>query len=105
MTAAIKRVRTAAARKPTIAVAIVMMSLSGAVHADDPVKRLLDLQLKKGIITQEEYDEFMSAPTNTQDQTNPAGNGANAPTAGSESIPVIQTGKDTTPTAPANAGE
>src|SRR6188768_161757 len=41
--------------------AVGMMSLSGAAHADDPIKRLLDLQLKKGIITQEEYDEFMSA--------------------------------------------
>jgi len=38
-----------------------MMSLSGAVYADDPIKRLLDLQLRKGIITQQEYDEFMSA--------------------------------------------
>ena len=43
-----------------MALAFGMMSLSGAVHADDAIKRLLDLQLKKGIITQEEYDEFMS---------------------------------------------
>jgi predicted porin len=47
-------------RQGAMAVAIGMMSLSGAVHADDAIKRLLDLQLKKGIITQEEYDEFMS---------------------------------------------
>ncbi len=43
-----------------MALAVGMLSLSGAAHADDPVKRLLDLQLKKGIITQEEYDEFMA---------------------------------------------
>lgn len=38
-----------------------MMSLSGMAQADDAIKRLLDLQLKKGIITQQEYDEFMAA--------------------------------------------
>ncbi|MEO8004183.1 MAG: porin [Betaproteobacteria bacterium] len=47
-------------RQGAMAVAIGMLSLSGAVHADDAIKRLLDLQLKKGIITQEEYDEFMA---------------------------------------------
>jgi predicted porin len=31
--------------------------------AEDAIKRLLDLQLRKGIITQEEYDEFMSQTT------------------------------------------
>jgi len=47
-------------RQGVAALALGVMSLSGPVHADDPIKRLLDLQLKKGIITQEEYDEFMS---------------------------------------------
>ncbi|MFO1322332.1 MAG: porin [Burkholderiales bacterium] len=49
------------------AVAAVLAS-SGAGAADpatapmdDPVRRLLDLQLRKGIITREEYDEFMAA--------------------------------------------
>ena len=32
-------------------------------NAADPIKRLLDLQLKKGIITQQEYDEFMQELT------------------------------------------
>jgi predicted porin len=44
-----------------VAFAAGMMMLSGTVCADESIKRLLDLQLKKGIITQEEYDEFMSA--------------------------------------------
>lgn len=43
-----------------VAMAVGLMTLSGLACADDPIKRLLDLQLKKGIITQEEYDEFMS---------------------------------------------
>ena len=49
-------------RQAAMALVFATMSLSGAVHADDSVKRMLDLQLKKGIITQEEYDEFMAAP-------------------------------------------
>ncbi len=32
-------------------------------NAADPIKRLLDLQLRKGIITQQEYDEFMQEMT------------------------------------------
>jgi predicted porin len=48
-------------RKHAVALAIGLMSLSRVVEADDSVKRMLDLQLKKGIITQEEYDEFMAA--------------------------------------------
>ncbi|MEO8157783.1 MAG: porin [Betaproteobacteria bacterium] len=47
-------------KRQAVAFAIGLMLLSGTVHADDPIKRLLDLQLKKGIITQEEYDEFMA---------------------------------------------
>ncbi len=53
--------RLAKYRHKAVALAVGIMSLSGVVHADDAVKRLLDLQLKKGIITQEDYDEFMSA--------------------------------------------
>ena len=37
-----------------VGLAVGMLTLSGAAYADDPIKRLLDLQLKKGIITQEE---------------------------------------------------
>jgi predicted porin len=66
-------------RQAAVAFAVGLMSLSGAVHADDAIKRLLDLQLKKGIITQEEYDEFMSAtraestaPAETGKKTEPA---------------------------------
>jgi predicted porin len=66
-------------RQGAMAVAIGIMSLSGAVHADDAIKRLLDLQLKKGIITQEEYDEFMavtatesSAPPQAEKKAEPA---------------------------------
>jgi hypothetical protein len=40
---------------------VAMTVLSNAVHADDSVNRLLELQLKKGIITQQEYDEFLAA--------------------------------------------
>ena len=43
-----------------------MMLLPGAVYAEDSVKRLLDLQLKKGIITQEDYDDFMAATGDSQ---------------------------------------
>jgi len=48
-------------KQDAVALAVGIMSLSGAAYADDPIKRLLDLQLRKGIITQQEYDEFMSA--------------------------------------------
>ncbi|MBI3529513.1 MAG: porin [Betaproteobacteria bacterium] len=56
------------------ALAVGMMTLSGVAYADDPIKRLLDLQLKKGIITQEEYDEFMSttgAPAEPEKKAEP----------------------------------
>lgn len=35
-------------------------------YAVDPIQRLLDLQLKKGIITQQEYDEFMQEMTQVE---------------------------------------
>jgi len=56
-----KKVKWPKYKQEAVALAVGMMSLSGAVYADDPIKRLLDLQLRKGIITQQEYDEFMSA--------------------------------------------
>ena len=52
-------------RQGAAALALGMMALSGPVHADDPIKRLLDLQLKKGIITQEEYDAKRKAILNS----------------------------------------
>ena len=82
-----KQVKVDLTKYRQVAVALVLgtMSLSGAVYADDPIKRLLDLQLKKGIITQQEYDEFMSAtgedshaPIETEKKVEP-GNQANPP--------------------------
>lgn len=74
-----------------MAVAIGMMSLSGVVHADDAIKRLLDLQLKKGIITQEEYDEFMSVT---------AGDSGAAPQAEKKAEPAVQAEPVKKPEAP-----
>ena len=39
-------------------IGILICGLTSA-HAADPIKRLLDLQLRKGLITQQEYEEFM----------------------------------------------
>lgn len=74
-----------------MAVAIGMMSLSGAVQADDAIKRLLDLQLKKGIITQEEYDEFMSVT---------AGESSAAPQAEKKAEPAVQAEPEKKPEPP-----
>ena len=84
-----------------VAMAVGLMVFSGAACADDPIKRLLDLQLKKGIITQEEYDEFMSAtgsdstaPAETEKkdepavQTTPPENGTGKATAVVAPVPV-----------------
>lgn len=49
-----------AARCVAIAVAAVCASLSAPVYANDS-KALLDLMLKKGVITQKDYDEFLEA--------------------------------------------
>ncbi len=49
-----------AAKRVAIAVAAVCASLSAPVHATDS-KALLDLMLKKGVITQKDYDEFLEA--------------------------------------------
>ncbi len=48
-----------AAKRAAIAVAAVCASLAAPAHADD--KSLLDLMLKKGVITQAEYDEYAQA--------------------------------------------
>lgn len=49
-------------KKIVTALSWALLSLSSSAYsAADPIKRLLDLQLKKGIITQQEYDEFMEA--------------------------------------------
>lgn len=84
-----------------VAMAVGMMTLCNASYADDPIKRLLDLQLKKGIITQDEYDEFMSAtgadpigPVETQKRAEPAAatkpeNGPGQPTAVVAPVPVV----------------
>ena len=42
-----------------LAMAVGLIIGVNQANAADPIKRLLDLQLKKGIITQQEYDEFM----------------------------------------------
>ncbi len=88
-----------------VAMAVGMMTLCSASYADDPIKRLLDLQLKKGIITQEEYDEFMSAtgadstaPVETQKKAEPAAatrpeNGPGQPTAVVAPVPVVTENK------------
>jgi predicted porin len=75
-------------RLAAVTIAVGMLLLSAAAHADDPIKRLLDLQLKKGIITQEEYDEFMStteagaaAPAEMEKKAEP-GNQASPPDKG-----------------------
>jgi phosphate-selective porin OprO/OprP len=42
-----------------VAVAAVCATLAAPAFADDDVKVLLDLMLKKGVITQQDYDQFM----------------------------------------------
>jgi phosphate-selective porin OprO/OprP len=49
-----------AAKRVAIAVAAVCASLSAPVHATES-KALLDLMLKKGVITQADYDEYMKS--------------------------------------------
>ena len=46
--------------KKAALLALPLLACSAEASADDLVKRLLELQLKKGIITQQEYDEFMA---------------------------------------------
>src|SRR5690242_2438215 len=88
---------TAALKRIALASVVTMTLMPGPVHADDAIKRLLDLQLKKGIITQEEYDEFMAVPAETGSQATPPANRANAPAAGSEAVPAANTGQNASP--------
>ncbi len=48
-----------AAKRVAVAVATVCATLAAPAFADDDVKVLLDLMLKKGVITQQDYDQFM----------------------------------------------
>jgi predicted porin len=114
MRKAVKKESITTVRRKAWAFVIAMMFMPGAVHGDDAVKRLLDLQLKKGIITQEEYDEFMAGPTGTGSQAAPPANGANAPAAGTEPVPAVNSGQnanmqttqpDNATTTPANGSE
>lgn len=86
------------------------MTLSDEVYAEDPIKRLLKLQLKKGIITQQEYDEFISAtdadlpaPVETQkkvepaNQTNPPKKGTGKSATGVDSPAPVETEKRVEP--------
>jgi predicted porin len=97
------KTRIARYKQKAVALVIGLMALSDAAHADDPIKRLLDLQLKKGIITQEEYDEFMSttaagatAPAEMEkkaepgNQASPPNRGTGDTAAGAASVPVTE---------------
>lgn len=55
-----------AAKRVAIAVAAVCASLSAPVYANDS-KALLDLMLKKGVITQKDYDEFVEATKDAEE--------------------------------------
>lgn len=55
-----------AAKRVAIAVAAVCASLSAPVYANDS-KALLDLMLKKGVITQKDYDEFVEATKDSEE--------------------------------------
>ena len=48
-----------AAKRVAVAVAAVCATLAAPAFADDDVKVLLDLMLKKGVITKQDYDQFM----------------------------------------------
>lgn len=49
-----------AAKRVAVAVATVCATLSAPAFASDDVKNLLDLMLKKGVITQQDYDQYMT---------------------------------------------
>ena len=48
------------AKRVAVAVAAVCATLAAPSYATDDVKNLLDLMLKKGVITQQEYDQFIN---------------------------------------------
>ena len=88
-----------------VAMAIGLVAFSGTACAGDPIKRLLDLQLKKGIITQEEYDEFLevtkteaATPAEAEKKVEPAAqtkpeNGTGQPVAVVAPVPVVTENK------------
>ena len=49
-----------AAKRVAVAVAAVCATLSAPAFASDDVKNLLDLMLKKGVISQQDYDQFIN---------------------------------------------
>ncbi|CAM8646547.1 OprP Phosphate-selective porin [Oxalobacteraceae bacterium] len=51
--------RLIAAKRLAVAVAAVCATLAAPAFATDDVKNVLDLMLKKGVITQQDYDQFM----------------------------------------------
>ena len=51
--------RLIAAKRLAVAVAAVCATLAAPAFATDDVKNVLDLMLKKGMITQQDYDQFM----------------------------------------------
>lgn len=53
-----KHSKLIAAKRIAVAVAAVCATMSAPAFAADDVKNLLDLMLKKGVITQAEYDDY-----------------------------------------------
>jgi len=51
--------RLIAAKRIAVAVATVCATLAAPAYAADDVKNVLDLMLKKGVISQQDYDQFM----------------------------------------------
>jgi phosphate-selective porin OprO/OprP len=51
--------RLIAAKRIAVAVATVCATLAAPAYATDDVKNVLDLMLKKGVISQQDYDQFM----------------------------------------------
>jgi phosphate-selective porin OprO/OprP len=59
--------RTLAAKRIAVAVAAVCATLSMPATAGDDVKVLLDLMLKKGVITQTDYDQFVKSTADSSE--------------------------------------
>ncbi len=56
-----KHSKMIAAKRIAVAVAAVCATMSAPAFAADDVKNLLDLMLKKGVITQKDYDDYMQS--------------------------------------------
>ncbi len=56
-----KHSKLIAAKRIAVAVAAVCATMSAPAFAADDVKNLLDLMLKKGVITQAEYDDYLKS--------------------------------------------